>query len=291
MGMDRKDMHVKRNENNAESQWKNRLNELKTLSRSTQMLTNSPSEDEVKRLSLPNVRRNNREIRGVSKENPWSKPLTNVFSIKKRISVNRLHRSSSSSSLSSSSSSFSNQGERVFHLPEKDIFKRCQCNNIGRKHNRKHEDSKICRTEEKEDGKRKCSLCLYNSKIIEIEDSESIDEDEAAYFERDELTNCNEDEFERESSDISETFEMEKEIKNYKSDVLEENEFLLDTNKGFESSQKEEDQQLKCRFSSKSEEPSGKSKSYKISKKPEKLNTKKMYAILLKKIFKCCVCV
>merc|ERR1711915_784230 len=159
MGMDRKDMHVKRNETNAESQWKNRLNELKTLSRSTQMLTNSPSEDEVKRLSLPNVRRNNREIRGVTKENPWSKPLSNVFSVKKGKSVNRLRRSSSSSSLSSSSS-FSNQGERVFHLPEKDIFKRCQCKNIGRKHYRKHEDSKICRTEE-------------DSKIIEIKDSES----------------------------------------------------------------------------------------------------------------------
>merc|ERR1719474_793213 len=259
--MDRKDMHVKRNEKNAESQWKNRLNELKTLSRSTQMLTNSPSEDEVKRLSLPNVRRNNREIRGVSKENPWSKPLSNVFSVKKGKSINRLYRSSSSSSLSSSSSSFSNQGERVFHLPKKDIFKRCQCNNIGRKHNRKHEDSK------------------------------SIEEDEPAYFERDELTNCNEDEFERESSNISEKFEMQKEVKNYKSDVLEENEFLLDKNKGFELSQKEEVQQLKFRFSSKLEEPSGKSKSYKISKKPEKLNTKKVYAILLKKIFKCCVCV
>merc|ERR1711915_157295 len=103
------------------------------------------------------------------------------------------------------------------------IFKRCQCNNIGRKHKRKHEDSKICRTEEKEDGKRKCSLCLYNSKIIEIKDSESIEEDEPAYFERDELTNCNEDEFERESSSISETFEMQKENKNFKSDVLEEN--------------------------------------------------------------------
>merc|ERR1711915_730305 len=147
MGMDRKDMHVKRNETNAESQWKNRLNELKTLSRSTQMLTNSPSEDEVKRLSLPNVRRNNREIRGDSKENPWSKPLSNVFSVQKGKSVNRLHRSSSSSSLSSSSS-FSNQGERVFHLTEKDIFKRCQCNNIGRRHNGKHLDSKIRRTEE-----------------------------------------------------------------------------------------------------------------------------------------------
>merc|ERR1711915_215246 len=114
--MDRKDMHVKRNEKNAESQWKNRLNELKTLSRSTQILTNSPSEDEFKRLSLPNVRRNNREIRGAIKENPWSKPPSNVFSVKKGKYVNRLHRSSSSSSLSSSSSSsslFSNQGERV----------------------------------------------------------------------------------------------------------------------------------------------------------------------------------
>merc|ERR1719474_2668201 len=133
--MDRKDMHVKRNEKNAESQWKNRLNELKTLSRSTQMLTNSPSEDEVKRLSLPNVRRNNREIRGAIKEIQRSKPLSNVFSVKKGKSVNRLHRSSSSSSLSSSS--FSNQGERVFHLPEKDIFKICQCNNVRRKNNRK----------------------------------------------------------------------------------------------------------------------------------------------------------
>merc|ERR1719474_1126876 len=289
--MDRKDMHVKRNEKNAESQWKNRLNELKTLSRSTQMLTNSPSEDEVKRLSLPNVRRNNREIRGVSKENPWSKPISNVFSVKRGKSVNRLRRSSSSSSLSSSSSSFSNQGERVFHLPEKDIFKRCQCKNIGRKHYRKHEDSKICRMEEEKYGKRKCSLCLYNSKIIEIKDSENMEEDKQAYFERDELTNCNEDEFERESSDISEKFEMQKEIKNYKSDILEENEFLLDKNKGFESSQKEEVQQLKCRFSSKLEEPSGNSNSFKISKKPEKLNTKKVYAILVKKIFKCCVCV
>merc|ERR1711915_284416 len=119
--MDRKDMNVKRHDDNQENQWKNRLNELKTLSRSTQMLTNSPSEDEVKRLSLPNVRRNNREIRGVSKENSWSKPLSNVFSVKQAKSVNRLHRSSSSSSLSSSSSSFSNQGERVFHLPEKDV--------------------------------------------------------------------------------------------------------------------------------------------------------------------------
>merc|ERR1711915_254017 len=135
MGMDRKDMHVKRNEKNAESQWKNRLNELKTLSRSTQMLTNAPSEDEVKRLSLPNVRRNNREIRGASEENLRSKPVSNVLFYKKGKSVNRLHRSSSSSSLSSSSS-FSNQGERVFHLPEKDIFKRCQCNNVRRKHNR-----------------------------------------------------------------------------------------------------------------------------------------------------------
>merc|ERR1711915_188249 len=109
--------------------------------------------------------------------------------------------------------------------------------------------------------------------------------------ERDELTNCNEDEFERESSDVSETFEMQNEIKNYKSDVLEENKILLDKNKGFESSQKEEVQQLKCRFSSTLEEPSGKSNSYKISKKPEKLSTKKAYAILVKKIFKCCVCV
>merc|ERR1719357_2246898 len=289
--MDRKDMHVVRNEKNPESQWKNRLKELKTLSRSTQMLANASSEDEFKRLSLPYVRRSNREIRGANKDNEWSKPPSKVFSIKRGNSVSQLYRSTSSSSLSSSSSSFSNQGERVFHLPEKDIFKRCQCKNIGRKHNRKYEDSKICRIEEKEDGKRKCSLCLYNSKIIEIKDSENMEEDEPAYFERDELTNCNEDEFERESSDISENFEMEKEIKNFKSDVLEENKILLDKNKGFESSQKEEDQQLKCRFSSKSEEPSGKSKSYKISKKPEKLNTKKVYAILLKKIFKCCVCV
>ena len=188
-------------------------------------------------------------------------------------------------------------GERVFHLPEKDIFKRCQCNNIGRKHSRKHEDSKICLTEEKEDGKRKCSLCFYNSKIIEIEDSESMEEDEPAYLERDILTNFKEDEFQRESTDISENFEMQKEKKNLKSDVLEENEFLLNKNKSFESSQKEEVQQMKCSFSSKMrnsnklEESSGKSNSYKISNKPEKLNTKKVYAILLKKIFKCCVCV
>merc|ERR1711915_1056045 len=144
--------------------------------------------------------------------------------------------------------------------------------------------------EEKEDGKRKCSLCLYNSKIIEIKDSENMEEEEADYFERDQLTNFKEDEFKKENSDISEKSEMQKKIKNNKSDVLEENEFLLDKNKGFEPSQKEEVKQLKCRFSSKLEEPSGKSKSYKISKKPEMLNTKKVYAILLKKIFKCCVC-
>merc|ERR1711915_682106 len=154
-----------------------------------------------------------------------------------------------------------------------------------------HEDSKIFRMEEKEDGKRRCSICLYNLKIIEIKDSENIEEDEPAFFERDELTNCKEDEFERKSSDISEKFEMQKEIKNCKSGIFEENEFLLDRNNGFKSSQNEELQQLKCRISNKLEEPSGKSKSYKISKKPEKLNTKKVYAVLLKKIFKCCVCV
>merc|ERR1712142_313733 len=164
-------------------------------------------------------------------------------------------------------------GERVFHLPEKDIFKRCQCNSIGRKHSRKHEDSKICLTEEKEDGKRKCSLCLYNLKIIEIKDSESMEEDEPAYLERDILTNFKEDEFQRESTDISENFEMQKEIKSLKSDVLEQNEFLLNKNKSFESSQTEEVQQMKYRYSSKMR------------------NTNKLYAILLKKIFKCCMCV
>merc|ERR1712198_723149 len=103
--MDRKDMHVKRNEENAENEWKNRLRELKTLSRSTQMLTNAPSEDEFKRLSLPSVTRSNREIIGANRDNEWSKPLSNIFSVKKGESVNHLYRSFSSSSSSSSSAS------------------------------------------------------------------------------------------------------------------------------------------------------------------------------------------